>query len=244
MKRVLVTGGSRGIGAAIVREFAARKNYEVVFTYKGNQALADELAASINGSDGEPGTVTAVPLDLNNIEQMKQMLAALTEDKGFDIVVHNAGSAEDGPFYFMNEDSWHHVTATALNSFYYINKACLEQMIASRFGRIITIVSISGESGNRGQVNYAAAKGALIAATKSLAKEVARKGVLVNAVSPGLIDTDMIKQLGPLEDIKNMIPMGRVGRPHEVAKVVTFLASDDASYINGEVIRVNGGLYT
>ncbi len=166
-----------------------------------------------------------------------------SEDGGFDIVVHNAGIADDAAFYFMTPDQWHSVLNVSLNSFFFINKACLAHMIEKKWGRIITITSISGEAGNRGQVNYSAAKGAMISATKALAKEVGRKGVLVNSVSPGLIETEMTKDLPPI-DFKQMIPVGRLGRPEEVASVVKFLASEEASYINGTVVQVNGGLYS
>ncbi|RYF39985.1 MAG: SDR family oxidoreductase, partial [Cytophagaceae bacterium] len=185
-----------------------------------------------------------IPLDLSNRAQLKErMEESLAVDGGYDVVIHNAASNDDQAFYFMEEEQWNDVIQTSLNSFFYINKAVLPHMIGNRWGRIIVMASISGEAGQRGQTNYAAAKGALIAASKSLAREVARKGVLVNAVSPGLIETDMTAQLH-LQDILPMIPVGRMGRADEVAKVALFLASDDASYINGTVMQVNGGLYT
>ena len=239
IKRVLVTGGTRGIGEAIVRDFAAG-GYEVVFSYRSEPALAEALAQEL----GDGGLkATAIHLDLNDAASLREAMARATAERGFDIVVHNAASHDDGAFYFMGEKQWETVIQASLNSFFYINKATLSWMIQQRWGRIITLASLSGEAGNRGQTNYAAAKGALIAATKSLAKEVARKGVLVNAVSPGLIKTRMTAELS-IPDIKNLIPVGRMGRPDEVSKVVRFLASDDASYVNGAVIRVNGGLYT
>ncbi|MBF0442838.1 MAG: SDR family oxidoreductase [Oligoflexales bacterium] len=240
MKRVLVTGGTRGIGEAIVREFSGCGSYEVVFTYRNNGKLAADIVADLRkgGKNAE-----AFRLDLSSPENIKTAMHDATMKNGFDIVIHNAGFNDDAPFFFMDEHKWQSVITAGLNSFYYINKASLENMIQKRWGRIISIVSLSGEAGNRGQTNYSAAKGAVIAATKSLAKEVARKGVLVNAISPGLIETDMTKNM-PETDLKSMIPVGRMGRPCEVAKVARFLASDDASYINGAVIRVNGGLYT
>ena len=236
----MVTGGTRGIGEAIVRDFAALGGYEVVFTYRTDAALAQSL---VNELAGGPVAVTAIPLDLNDAPGLGTKMAEATKHQGFYIVVHNAASTDDNAFYFMSERQWGSVIEACLNSFYYINKATLGWMIERRWGRIITLASLSGEAGNRGQTNYAAAKGALIAATKSLAKEVARKGVLVNAVSPGLIATRMTADV-PFADIKHLVPVGRMGRPDEVAKVVRFLASDDASYVNGAVIRVNGGLYT
>lgn len=237
MRRVLVTGGSRGIGRAIVKEFAYSTDYEVAFTYAKNKVLSEELIASID----RPNKISAHLLDLAEPESFKQLFAEAGPN--FDIVIHNAGFADDVPFFFMTETQWESPIAAALNSFFHINKACLSHMLENGWGRIITMVSISGEAGNRGQTNYAAAKGALIAATKSLAKEVARKGVLVNAVSPGLIKTDMTENL-PFKDLRNLIPQGRLGEPEEVARVVGFLASDQASYVNGTVMQVNGGLYS
>ena len=234
-----MTGGSRGIGEAIVKEFAA-DGHEVVFSYCNEAAPAEALAADLCARGA---AVAAIALNLNDVAALRKAITVATAERGFDIVVHNAASTADSAFYFMSEEQWDSVIQASLNSFFHINKATLGWMIERRWGRIITLASVSGEAGNRGQANYAAAKGALIAASKSLAKEVARKGVLVNAVSPGLIATRMTAGL-PLGDLKQMIPVGRMGRPEEVAKVVRFLASDDASYINGAVIRVNGGLYT
>jgi 3-oxoacyl-[acyl-carrier protein] reductase len=238
MRKVLITGGSRGIGAAMVRDFAL--DHQVTFTYCTARERAEALISELEGRNG----LRAVPLDLNDkssVAKLCEQLAA--EAEGYDIVVHNAAMTADQAFYFLEEEQWERVIHGSLNSFFYLNKALLPHMIQNRFGRILVMASISGEAGQRGQSNYAAAKGALISASKSLAKEVARKGVLVNVVSPGLIDTDMTKDLS-LEDVLPLIPIGRKGRADEVAKVVRFLASDDASYINGTVIQVNGGLYT
>jgi len=240
MRHVFVTGGSRGIGAAIVRDLMARGSYQVTFTYQSRLDLAEALMDEL----GRPDHLRAVAMDLRNKDSIRAALAkALGDGPGFDIVVHNAAYTADAPFFFLEEQDWESVIATSLNSFFHINKACLPHMIEKRWGRIIVMASVSGEAGQRGQTNYAAAKGALIAASKSLAREVARKGVLVNAVSPGLIETDMTHSI-PVAEVLPMIPVGRFGKPEEVAKVVAFLASDDASYINGTVLQVNGGLYT
>ena len=173
--------------------------------------------------------------------------AAIDEVKDFcqeiDIVVHNAAFTADTTLYLMSFDQWNSVIQTSLNSFFFLNKAFLSGMISNKWGRIITLASVSGEAGNRGQANYAAAKGALIAATKSIAKEYARKGVLANVVSPGIIDTDMTENLPPL-DLKAMIPVGRKGTAQEVANAVFFLSSEQASFVNGTVLQVNGGMYT
>lgn len=182
-------------------------------------------------------------MDLRQPESIRLALSGFLADGGFDVVVHNAGITADAPLYFMTEEQWNSVLQVSLNSFYYINKAVLPHMLRQRWGRIVSIVSRSGETGVQGQTNYAAAKAALVAASKSLAKEVAVKQVLVNAVSPGVIDTAMTADL-PMEELNRRIPLGRPGRPQEVASVVRFLASEEASYITGEVIRVNGGFYT
>jgi 3-oxoacyl-[acyl-carrier protein] reductase len=237
MKRVLITGGSRGIGAATVAAFAAA-NWEVVFTYRSREDEANAVAKSAGLS------ARAIEMDLLDPTSITNALEKCdAANKGFDAVVHNAAIIQDAPFFFMEEKAWSDVIQASLNSFFHINKAVIGGMVRKRSGRIISLVSISGEAGNRGQTNYAAAKGALIAASKSLARELASKNILVNCVSPGIIETEMIKDL-PEKEIKDMIPMRRFGRPEEVAKVILFLASDDASYITGEVLRVNGGLYT
>ena len=240
-QRVLVTGGSRGIGRAIVTEFLNR-DFEVVFTCRN---VTDELTSwcATQRDLGKP--VRAVAMDLLNVPQIQQILDEEHKaHQGFQVVVHNAAICSDMPFLMMEDEQWWPVLNTTLNSLYYINKLVLPAMMRARYGRIIGVASVSGESGNRGQTNYAAAKGALIAGLKSLSKEVASRGITVNIVSPGLIDTDMTKDLPILDFIKQAIPAGRIGKPEEVAKAVAFLGSPDASYIVGEVIRVNGGLYT
>lgn len=239
-KRVFVSGGSRGIGAAIVRDFVRRGAYRVTFTYRERADLAAALIEEL----GAPEGLRAVPMDLGDKDSIRAGIdLALAGENGFDIVIHNAALTADGPFYFLEEADWEKVIDVSLNSFFFLNKAFLPHMIQQRWGRIITMASVSGEAGQRGQTNYAAAKGALISASKSLARELARKGILVNVVSPGLIATDMSQSV-PVNEVLPLIPLGRFGQPEEVAKAVAFLASDDASYINGTVLQVNGGLYT
>lgn len=231
----MVTGGNRGIGRAIVESLYP--NHRVAFTYHSRRQQAEDLCAALGPQ------VVCAPMDLRQPETIGQALSGFLADGGFDVVVHNAGIVSDAALYFMSEEQWHSVLQVNLNSFYYINKAVLPHMLRQRWGRIISVVSRSGETGVPGQTNYAAAKAALVAAGKSLAKEVAVKGVLVNAVSPGVIETEMTANL-PVEELNRRIPLGRFGRPEEVASVVRFLASEEASYITGEVIRVNGGFYT
>lgn len=240
-EKVFLTGGSKGIGEATVRYFCLQKKYSVTFTYFNNEEKAKNIVNEINNLGG---MVDCVYLNLNNSEETNFIINKLVEEKkGFDIIIHNAAQNKDIPLYFMSEGEWRDVIHTSLNSFFYINKACLKNMIENRYGRIISLVSVAGEAGNRGQTNYSAAKGAIISASKSLAREVAAKGITVNCVSPGLIDTEMTLHL-PKEEIKKLIPMARFGSPEEVTGVIAFLASKDASYVTGEVIRVNGGLYT
>ncbi len=224
----------------MVRAFHATGAHRVTFTYHKNLEKALALIEEL----GSPASVRAIPLDLGDKASLKAAMESLSaEEEGYDIVIHNAAVASDQAFYFLEEEQWENVIQTSLNSFFYINKAVLPHMIQKRWGRIIVMASVSGEAGQRGQSNYAAAKGAVIAASKSLAREVARKGILVNALSPGLIETDMTADLH-VNEILPLIPVGRMGRADEVAKVAVFLASDDASYINGTVLQVNGGLYT
>jgi 3-oxoacyl-[acyl-carrier protein] reductase len=239
MKRVFITGGNRGIGAALVRHFAAFPDHVVAFTYHQGASAADALIQDLNRAD----QVRAFPLNLQDPASINACLKqALDWQPGFDIVIHNAASKSDGLFYFLEEDAFFEPIQVALNSFYHLNKAFLPHMIQQRWGRIILLASLAGETGQAGQTNYAAAKGALIAASKSLAREVARKGILVNSVSPGWIATDMTDAVVGPDQIK-AIPVGRIGQPEEVAQVVGFLASEASSYINGTTIQVNGGLY-
>ncbi|MEI6887650.1 MAG: 3-oxoacyl-ACP reductase FabG [Bacteroidales bacterium] len=242
MKYALVTGGSRGIGRAICTSLA-KDSFYVIINYNTNAAEAEATLAMVreNGGDGE-----IMQFDVASQEAIEKALGAWqirNEGKYIHVLVNNAGIRKDALLMWMKNEEWSDVLNTNLNSFLYITRFLLKDMLVNKFGRIINVVSLSGIKGLPGQVNYSAAKGGVIAATKALAQEIAKKNVTVNAVAPGFIRTDMTKDLDEAQ-LKIMIPMGRFGKPEEVASAVRFLASPDASYITGTVINVNGGLYT
>jgi 3-oxoacyl-[acyl-carrier protein] reductase len=234
----LVTGASRGIGRAIAIELAAH-GMHVAVNYKSNQAAAHEALAHIeaNGGSGE-----LCPFDIaDEAAATTAVKALLARHERIAVLVNNAGIVADGLFAMMSSADWHKVTDTSLGGFFNVTKPVIQKMITQRSGSVVTISSVSGLVGNRGQANYAAAKAGLMGASRALASEVARIGIRVNVVAPGIIETDMTNAL-PLEMLKKMIPMARYGKPEEVARVVRFLCSEDASYLTGQVISVNGGM--
>jgi 3-oxoacyl-[acyl-carrier protein] reductase len=237
--RALVTGGSRGIGAAIAAALA-RAGHAVILNYLSNDDAARATQAAIEGSGG---TCELARFDVADGTQATAALETLLADDAhpIGIVVNNAGIARDAAFPALEPEDWERVTRTTLDGFFNVTRPLVMPMVRRRWGRIINVSSVSGLTGNRGQVNYAAAKAGLIGATRALALEVAHRGITVNAIAPGLIDTDMIAQ-APVEEIKKHIPMRRLGRAEEVARLVAFLASDDAAYITGQVIGISGGL--
>lgn len=238
----LVTGGSRGIGRAVSIKLASM-GYHVLINYVSNKAEADRTLQMVReaGGDGE-----IMQFDVADANQTKDVLQAWQENHAgeyVEVLVNNAGIRRDNILMFMPEEDWHSVIGTSLNGFYYVTQALLQQMLVHKYGRIISLASVSGLKGLPGQTNYSAAKGGIIAATKALAQEVARKNVTVNAVAPGFIETDMTDGLD-VDALKKTIPSQRFGKPEEVAELIGFLASDKAGYITGDVISINGGLYT
>jgi 3-oxoacyl-[acyl-carrier protein] reductase len=238
MRRALVTGGSGGIGAAICRRLAADGHHVVVHAGRNvdaAQALVREIASA--GASAE-----AVAFDVADRAAAAAALAALLEGGPIQILVNNAGIHADAVFPGMSGDQWDCVLDVSLNGFFNVTQPLTLPMLRTRWGRIISITSVAALTGNRGQVNYSAAKGALHAATKSLALELASRGVTVNAVAPGIIATAMSGGAFDDEAIRRLVPMQRAGRPEEVADLVAFLASDAAAYISGQVISINGAM--
>ncbi|CAK7038893.1 MAG: 3-oxoacyl-[acyl-carrier-protein] reductase FabG [Desulfovibrio sp.] len=238
-KTALVTGGGRGIGAAVCARLA-REGYSIWLNYRNDHAAAASVAAKVR-SFGV--ACVLLPFDVADGTACKAALEPLLQETVPDVVVNNAGFARDALFAMMREEDWQNVTRVHLDGFFNVTGCVLPHMLRKRQGRVIVMASTSGETGVGGQVNYSAAKAGLIGAVRSLAVEVAKRNVLVNAVAPGFIETDMLENV-PKDKILPYIPLGRIGKPEEAAAVVAFLASEDASYITGQVISVNGGLFT
>lgn len=242
MKFALVTGGSRGIGRAVCIQLA-EMGYNVLINYKSNEEEANNTLALVKEKGVE---AEIIQFDVSDKEAIMGKLGAWMEfntDKVIEVLVNNAGIREDGLMMWMKDEQWDSVIKTNLDGFFYVTRLVVNSMLQKKYGRIINIVSLSGLKGLPGQTNYSAAKAGVIGATKALAQEIGRKGITVNAVAPGFIKTDMTGDLNEGE-LKNMIPLKRFGLPEEVAHTVGFLASAGAAYITGEVISVNGGLYS
>ena len=242
MKYALITGGSRGIGRAVCLELAAR-GLPVIINYTSNEAAALEAKQLVEENGG---IAELLPFDVSDGEAVDQALEGWMErhpDDYIGVLVNNAGIRQDAMMIFMDDSQWSDVLNISLNGFFYVTRRVLKGMLMKRNGRIINIVSLSGLKGMPGQTNYSAAKAAVIGATKALAQEVAPRKVTVNAVAPGFIATDMTKDLDEAS-LKANVPLGRFGKPEEVAALTGFLSSDEAAYITGEVISINGGIYS
>lgn len=241
-KYALVTGASRGLGRATALQLASQ-GYPVIINYQSRVDAAQAVADEIIAQGGEAELLQCDVSDPEAIETAIEQWESSHPDDYIDVLVNNAGIRQDALMIFMQNEQWHRVLDVTLNGFFYLTRRLLKNMMTRRHGRIINMTSLSGIKGLPGQVNYSAAKAAIIGATKALAQEVAPRRVTVNAVAPGFIDTDMTSEL-PVNELKKMVPLGRFGKPEEVASLVGFLASDNAAYITGEVISINGGLYT
>lgn len=243
MKYALVTGGSRGLGRAICLEIASM-DIPVIINYQSNESAAQEVKAAI---EARGGRAELMRFDVGNSQDVETALESWADNHPDDYIaylVNNAGIRRDNVMFMMPDADWHAVINTSLNGFFYVTRKLLPKMMQRKHGgRIVNMSSLSGLKGMQGQANYSAAKAALIGATKALALETAARGVTVNAVAPGFIDTDMTKEL-PQDELRELVPMKRFGKPEEVAGLVKFLLSDAAAYITGEVISINGGLYT
>jgi len=242
MKCALVTGGSRGIGRAICYKLATM-GYYVLINYRSN---ADEAIKTLELIKQQGGDGEIMQFDVASKDQVEQVLGNWIEansENYIEILVNNAGVKDDVLMMWMNEEQWDSVVKTSLYGFYYVTQTVLNGMLLKKYGRIVNVVSLSGLKGMPGQINYSAAKAGVIGATKALAQEVGRRGVTVNAVAPGFITTDMTEGLNEKE-LSAMIPVKRFGKPEEVAHAVGFLASAEAAYITGEVLSINGGLYS
>lgn len=243
MNCALVTGASRGLGRAIAIRLAADHGLFILINYASNQAAAEETLSMIRsaGGDGQ-----LLPFNVQHKEEVDAALNTWKEanpDKFIQVLVNNAGITRDGLLMWMPEKDWDDVLDISVKGMFNVTQNVIQQMLRKRAGRIVNVSSLSGLKGVAGQANYSAAKGAMIASTKSLAQEVAKRNITVNAVAPGFIRSDMTLELNQ-EQIRQMVPMGRIGEPDEVAHVVSFLVSDKASYITGEVININGGIYS
>lgn len=242
MKYALVTGGSRGIGRAVSLKLASM-GYTVVINFVSNEEEANKTVALI---EEQGGAAELLKFDVSNYEATINQLEAWQEshpEEYIAVLVNNAGVRKDNLLLWMEQEDWHKVMSTNLDAFYNVTRPLLKDMLLNKFGRVINMASLSGLKGLPGQTNYSAAKGGMIAATKALAQEVARKKVTINAIAPGFIKTEMVDGLDE-KTLKKQIPANRFGDAAEVAALVGFLASKDAAYITGEVISINGGLYT
>ena len=242
-KYALVTGGSRGIGRAICEQLAKDLDYTLLINYNSNADAAQETLSLVEAAGGKGELMQFDVVDAEAVKSTLEAWHATNENAVIEVVVNNAGVTKDGLFMWMTQEDWSKVIDTSLNGFYNVTNALIQKLLVNKYGRIINMVSVSGLKGTPGQTNYSAAKGAVIGATKALAQEVAKRNVTVNAVAPGFIKTDMTSELNEGE-LKKMVPANRFGEATEVAHLVSFLASEKSSYITGEIININGGIYS
>ena len=242
MKCALVTGGSRGIGRAISIRLATM-GFHILINFKSNFSEAEQTLSTIRSAGG---TAELLPFDVSDKVSIESTLTTWIEtnkENSIEVLVNNAGIKDDVLMMWMKDEQWENVMRTNLDSFFYVTRRVVNEMLMKKYGRIINVVSLSGLKGLPGQTNYSAAKGGVIAATKALAQEVGRRGITVNAVAPGFIKTDMTENISEKE-MKSLIPVNRFGTAEEVASLVGFLASEESGYITGEVISINGGMYS
>lgn len=242
-KCALITGASRGIGKAIAIQLAKDHSYHILINYSANTVAANETKDQIIMEGGSSEVIQFNVQDKLEVSNKLMKWKKNNPDDIVEVLVNNAGITKDNLLLWMNDEEWGSVLDVSLKGFYNVTNTILQDMIRLRNGRIINIASISGLKGNSGQTNYSAAKGGLIAASKSLSQELARRGITVNAIAPGFIHSDMTKDL-PEKELKKLIPLRRFGTAEEVAHLVSFIASDKAAYITGEVININGGIYS
>lgn len=243
MNCALITGASRGLGRAIALQLAIDHGLYILVNYASNQEAAEKTLELIQKAGGNGELLRFDVRNKTEVDQTLQTWKDINPDKSISVLVNNAGLTRDGLLMWMPEKDWDDVLNIAVKGMFNVTQNVIQQMLRKRTGRIINVASLSGLKGVPGQFNYSAAKGAMIAATRSLAQEVAKRNITVNAVAPGFIRSDMTQEIDP-NQIKQMVPMGRIGEPEEVAHVVSFLVSNKASYITGEVININGGIHS
>lgn len=241
-KYALVTGGSRGIGKETCIKLAEELGYAVLINYQSNQQAAEETLKVISEKGGNAELLQFDVNDHHNVAAKLNEWKEAHPDAVIEVIVNNAGITRDGLMMWMEKEDWSNVLNTTLNGFYNVTRALVQDLLKNRYGRIINVASVSGMKGTPGQVNYSAAKAGLIGATKALAQEIAKRNITVNAVAPGFIETDMTSDLDQSE-LKKLVPLNRFGKAEEVADLICFLASPKSSYITGETININGGIY-
>jgi|TARA_B110000090_G_C13332361_1_gene427812 3-oxoacyl-[acyl-carrier protein] reductase len=243
MKSALITGGSRGIGRAICVKLSKESDYHILINYNSNEVAANETLKLVMENGNTAEIIKFNVADSVNVKESLDSWQENNKDGLIEVIVNNAGITKDGLFMWMPKEDWDAVINTSLGGFFNVTNHLMQKMLRNRYGRIVNMVSVSGVKGTPGQTNYSAAKGAIVAATKALAQEVAKRKITVNAVAPGFIKSDMTIDLDENE-LKKMIPVNRFGEAEEVADLVSFLVSKNASYITGEIININGGIYS